>query len=135
MKKLFYFGAAGLLLFELARVYFIMPFPGSQGLDSLGIAYFLNRWQWIFRVLFLVLILLGIRTVFSSKIWKPILMLLCLVVIIYMTNLVMSADTMFKQPETLSMLPSSSHKVDLQRLVLGVSLNGEAKAYPVQFIA
>src|SRR5687768_366448 len=134
MKKLFYIGALSLLLFEILRVYFIMPFPGSQGLDSLGIAYFLNRWQWVFRILFGVLILVGIRNVFSAKIWKPILMLLFLGVIIYMTNFIMSADRMFRQPETLSLLPFASNKVDPERLVLGVSINGQSKAYPIQLI-
>ena len=39
-KNCFYAGIAGLILFEIANVYFIMPMPGSQQMDSLAIAYF-----------------------------------------------------------------------------------------------
>ena len=38
MKKLFYAGLAGLVVFEILKVYFIMPLPGSQGIESLEAA-------------------------------------------------------------------------------------------------
>ena len=41
MKKLFYIGLIGLGLFEILKVYFIMPMPGSQQMESIDIAYFL----------------------------------------------------------------------------------------------
>jgi hypothetical protein len=47
MKKLFWFGLIGLLLFEIANVYFIMPMPGSQQMNSIDLAYFLYKWRWI----------------------------------------------------------------------------------------
>jgi hypothetical protein len=49
MKWLFYLGIFLLILFEAANVYFIMPIPGSQQMDSLPLAYFLYSWRWIFR--------------------------------------------------------------------------------------
>ena len=43
MKKIFWFGLIGLLLFEIANVYFIMPMPGSQQMDSIDLApFFIN---------------------------------------------------------------------------------------------
>ena len=38
-----------LILFECARVYLIMPMPGSQNFDSIEIAYFLGSNKWIIR--------------------------------------------------------------------------------------
>jgi hypothetical protein len=46
----------------------------------------------------------------------------------------MSADRMFVQPRTLTMRTADRNTVELSRLVVGIALNGEARAYPVQFI-
>ena len=56
---LFYTGLAGLTLFEILNVYFIMPFPGSQEIDSLNGAYFLYTHRWIFRAFFGILAVAG----------------------------------------------------------------------------
>ena len=48
MKKLFWIGILGWLLFEVANVYFIMPMPGSQRMNSIDLAYFLSV-AWAFR--------------------------------------------------------------------------------------
>ena len=50
-------GALGLVLFELANVYFIMPLPGSQRLPSLELAYAIYQWRWPVRALCGVLLL------------------------------------------------------------------------------
>ena len=41
MKKFFWLGLIGLLVFEVSNVYFIMPMPGSQEMNSIDVAYFL----------------------------------------------------------------------------------------------
>ncbi len=61
MKKLFYFGVLGFILFEAANVYFIMPMPGSQEMNSLDFAYFLHSWRWVFRLAFAAMILVGLK--------------------------------------------------------------------------
>ena len=48
-RTLFYLGMIGLAVFELAKVYFIMPMPGSQRIKSLNAAYALHTWRWAFR--------------------------------------------------------------------------------------
>ena len=58
MKKIFWLGLIGLLVFEVLNVYFIMPMPGSQDMNSIDAAYFLNKWRWVFRGLFVVMILI-----------------------------------------------------------------------------
>jgi len=60
MKKYFWAGLIGFLLFEIANVYFIMPMPGSQQMNSLDLAYFLYKWRWIFRGIFAAMIFIGL---------------------------------------------------------------------------
>ncbi|TKT92095.1 DUF3179 domain-containing (seleno)protein [Dyadobacter frigoris] len=135
MKKIFYLGIIGLILFEIAKVYFIMPMPGSQRMNSIDMAYFLHTWRWPFRIFFIVLIIIGATSVFKAKRkWIPALLLLITAGIAYATNFEMAADTMFYQPKTLLLKNASENKVDQDRLIIGVTENGEAKAYPIQFI-
>ena len=134
MKKIFWFGLIGLLLFEIANVYFIMPMPGSQQMNSIDLAYFLYKWRWIFRGLFAAMIFIGLfRSQWKRK-WLLFFSMAIIAAAIYMTNFVMAADVMFKQPKHLLLVNAGSNKVDSNRLVLGVSINGEAKAYPIQFL-
>jgi hypothetical protein len=134
MKKYFWLGFLGLLFFEIANVYFIMPMPGSQRMNSIGLAYFLYKWRWIFRGLFGLLIVLGLLRGNWKRKWVPVIPLLLLVAVAYMANFKMAADAMFKQPRQLVLTEAPNNKVDPQRLVLGVTINGESKAYPIQFL-
>ena len=134
MKKFFWLGFIVLLLFEIANVYFIMPMPGSQEMNSIDTAYFLYKWRWIFRAVFALMIIVGLFKSTWKRKWLLIIPFLFLGVVVYMTNFKMAADAMFKQPKQLLLVSAESNKVDSNRLVLGVSINGEAKAYPVQFL-
>ena len=134
MKRLFYLGLTGLILFEIANVYFIMPMPGSQRMNSIDAAYFLYKWCWIFRGVFAATLLIGL---FNST-WKrkstPAASLLILAVVIYMANFNMAADAMFEQPKKMLMANAATNTVDSNRLVIGVVNNGQAKAYPIRFL-
>lgn len=137
MKTLFYFGILFLLIFEIANVYFIMPMPGSQEMNSIDIAYFLHSWRWLFRVLFTTLIIYGIFSAFSVKHWIKIFPLLALAIsgyLIYTANFKMAADSMFLQPSQLIMKSGAENSVAPEKLVLGITHNGEAKAYPIQYM-
>ncbi|WP_031530554.1 DUF3179 domain-containing (seleno)protein [Dyadobacter crusticola] len=135
MKKLFYLGIIGIILYEVAKVYFIMPMPGSQRMNSIDLAYFLHTWRWAFRVTCWLLILVGSVGVLRAKMkWLPVLLLILALGISYATNYEMAADTMFYQPSTLLMQNAAGNKVNADRLVIGAVVNGEAKAYPIQFI-
>jgi hypothetical protein len=134
MKKIFWFGLIGLMLFEIANVYFIMPMPGSQQMNSIDFAYFLYKWRWVFRSLFAAMIFLGLfRTQWKRK-WLLFLPIAIVAAVVYMTNFVMAADHMFYQPKKVLLVRAAENKVDSNRLVIGVTNNGEAKAYPIQFL-
>ncbi len=134
MKKLFWFGIIGLILFEIANVYFIMPMPGSQEMNSIDLAYFLYNYRWFFRIIFAGLPVIGFIKSNGKKKWIPLSGLAITAVIIYMTNFIMAADAMFQQPKQLIMAKTAENKVDSNRLVIGVTLNGQSKAYPIQYI-
>ena len=136
MKKLFWLGLIGLLLFEAANVYFIMPMPGSQEMNSIDGAYFLYRWRWVFRILFVLMILIGLfRTTWKPRRkWFLVIPVVILLLVIYLANFKMAADHMFYKPEKVLMATATANKVDSNRLVIGVVNNGEAKAYPIRFL-
>jgi hypothetical protein len=135
MKKLFYIGLGGLALFEIMNVYFIMPMPGSQRMNSIELAYFLHSWRWVFRVIFLAMVITGSAAAFSGRRkWMPAIALLFTAGVVYMFNFKMSADKMFLEPEHLVFQSQSENRVPGERLVIGIENNGEAKAYPVEFL-
>jgi hypothetical protein len=134
MRLLFWFSLFGLLLFELANVYFIMPMPGSQQFDSLPVAYFLYTKRWWFRIiLFAGLMACWYGASFKKK-WVPLLGIVPVGVILYIVNFQMAADRMFRPVETLKMATAAENKVDSNRLVVGVSIGNEARAYPIRLI-
>lgn len=135
MKKLFYFGLLLLALYEIANVYFIMPMPGSQRMNSIDLAYFLYSWRWWFRILFAGMIVVGSVSAFSIRHkWIPALAIIPVVVVIYMFNFKMVADHMFLEPEHLEFKSKADNVLTDSSLVVSVSHNGEAKAYPIRFI-
>ncbi len=134
MKKLFWVGIICLLVFEILNVYFIMPMPGSQRMNSIDVAYFLYQWRWVFRCLFGLIIIVGLFKNKWKRKWLLIFPVGILGAVIYMANFVMAADHMFYQPEKLLLVNAAENKVDSGRLVIGVINNGEAKAYPIQFL-
>ena len=137
MRIWFVLGAVGLALFEAANVYFVMPFPGSQPLGAVDIAYQLHRWRWPVRVILVLLILFGSWPVWragqTSRVWGAAALLL-VAALCWFVNFRMAADQMFRQPEKLLMASAADNDVALDRLVIGVARQGDARAYPIQFI-
>ncbi|MEO6549864.1 MAG: DUF3179 domain-containing (seleno)protein [Ferruginibacter sp.] len=135
MKTLFYTGLLGLIIFEILNVYYIMPVPGSQEMNSIDVAYFLYRWRWAFRIIFLAMLLTGLVCAQWKRKWLLIFPLGLLGVVAYTLNYEIAADHMFYQPKKLAMLSAAENKVDTSRLVIGIENNGQAKAYPISFLS
>ena len=111
-----------------------MPMPGSQRMNSINIAYFLYKWRWVFRVLFVLLLMYGLFKSNWKRKWVLIIPVILLALVLYMVNFKMAADHMFYQPKQKIMSTVLNNKVDTNRLVIGVVYNGKAKAYPIQFL-
>jgi Protein of unknown function (DUF3179) len=137
MKRLFYAGISLLVLFELANVYFIMPMPGSQRMASIDLAYRLYSWRWLFRAIFMVMIIAGAASAWRApgrqRFAAPAAFVLA-AIIVYVLNFQMAADHMFVAPASVTMLPADRNKVDTARLVVGIEMDGQARAFPIQFI-
>lgn len=130
-----------LAAFELASVWFIMPLPGSQRMRSVEIAYALHSARWVVRGVLLTGIGLGalrgaLRGASGSgwRRWGLAALAAVAGVVTYLTNFVLSADAIFKQPDHVVMTTPDSAGVAPDRLVVGVVVGGEARAYPLQFI-
>jgi hypothetical protein len=137
MKRLFYAGISLLVLFELANVYFIMPMPGSQRMASIDLAYRLYSWRWLFRAIFVVMIVASAVSAWRApgrqRFAAPAALVLA-AIIVYVLNFQMAADHMFVAPASVTMLPADRNKVDTARLVVGIEVDGQARAFPIQFI-
>ncbi|MDO9552395.1 DUF3179 domain-containing (seleno)protein [Rhodonellum sp.] len=136
MKKLFFIGLIGLGYFEILKIYFIMPMPGSQQWAFLEFAYFLHSYRWVLRAFFLGLILLGSKNAFStSPNWVPVLGIAAVLAICLFFNYKMIAERMFLEPKNLSFSTGNSAALADSSLVIVVEHAGEAKAYPIRYIA
>jgi hypothetical protein len=135
MRKAFYLGLVGLAMFEILDVYFIMPMPGSQRIDSLSVAYFLYSHRWIFRAGFALVIAAGIRGIFQEGgKWLPTFAVVATFAVVWFLNFQMTAERMFRQPAKLVLKTRKESSVGEDSLIIGIELGGEAKAYPVRFL-
>lgn len=139
MKPLFFIlSVLFLVLLEAARVYFIMPFPGSQRKETIDIAYWLhNNISWLRLIGWLVAGLLLYLLVRTQKRGGRILAgagILLYAFVFYFFNFRMLADKMFIQPKEKVFADSNDNKIPGDKLVIGLEINGVAKAYPIQVI-
>ena len=123
---------------EILRVYFIMPFPGSQKANTIQVAYFLNNYIWWLRLAGLILLVPSMLYVFrKSRWWKKILLaffVLLYATVFYLFNFKFLADKMFYQPKNKILATVDENKIDNTKLVIGVTINGQSKAYPIEII-
>jgi hypothetical protein len=139
MSRLFLIiGILLLLITEILRVYFIMPFPGSQHSNTIDLAYFIDRYRWLLRIIGLLIVARPAYRVFTAnKIWPKII--LSLVVILYgmiffYFNFRFEADKMFVQPGIKDFSGIGTNHIDSNKLVIGISIHGQSRAYPIQVI-
>jgi hypothetical protein len=140
MKKTIRLSIGLFLLFaiEILRVYFIMPFPGSQHADTIRLAFFLDKYiNWIRIIGWIITLPPLLFFLFNSSIFKKVGLLLALILygaIFYMFNFKFLADKMFYQPTHKLLSAVNSSSVDTNQLIIGVFINGQASAYPLQII-
>src|SRR5580698_1294782 len=120
------FAIALLILFtaEFLRVYFLMPFPGSQISNTVAYAYWLDQWIVWIRILALLLICAAFPVVFKKgRIWEKILfsiILLAYAFLFFAFNYRLPADKIFYQPVNKSFTAANNSDMDRSKLVLGV---------------
>ena len=129
-----------LLLFsmEILRVYYIFPFSGSQEGDTIQIAYWINKNIIYIRLIGLAIVIYPFFY-FFNRTTATVKAILCVVfgfyaVVFYMFNSLIAADSLFLQPKNKIYLDATANKVLVKQLILGVSVNNESKAYPIEII-
>lgn len=135
MKKLFYIAILLIILFEVANVYFIMPFPGSQKMNTVELAHFLSSWKLVIRLLLYTMLAVGLFPAMRSRWWLSTLCILLAGFVSWVFNFKMTASSIFKVMAKKEFAPAQTSKVDTNRLVVAVEINGDARAYPIQYIA
>lgn len=142
---LFLLGILLLLVPEILRVYYIMPFPGSQedvatDLRQVDIAYWLHTNIWWVRLIGLVLIIGPcLHYLRYGNWWKRIAVVLPIVLaatVFYLFNFKFMADKMFLPVEqkVMTSSPGPFSRGEGVSLVIGVERNGDACAYPLELI-
>ena len=132
---------AVILLFaiEFLNIWFLMPFPGSQQKSMIGFSWFMHHQIWWMRLLLYILISWQVfRLAVRRKMGRMIAVGICLVlygVVAYYLNSKLNPQQMFQMPAEPVYADAQSNTVSEGKLVLGVFLNGTAKAYPLEIIA
>jgi len=128
-----------LLIPSMLHTYFLMPFPGSQDMETMTAAYYIEKLLIPTRILGFLLIILPILNIYingklKGRIWTTVL-LLFMGALFYMSVYMTSAERMFIEPKNKVFASGAANTVSLDRVVVGVEIGGETKAYPVNFIA
>lgn len=131
-------GLLFLVSIEILKVYFIMPFPGSQRSDSIEIAYFLHRNAWWLRIAGLLIVVgPAMHYIRNGKMWQKWLLIglgIVYLFIIYTFNFRFLADKIFHQLRQKLILSAQSDTTNRHKLIIGVVMNKEARAYPIEII-
>lgn len=137
---------AGILLLivpEVLRVYYIMPFPGSQedvatDLRQVDIAYWLHTNIWWVRLVGLALIIRPcLHYIRHGNWWKRLAVVLPVALaatVFYLFNFKFMADKMFLAVEHKSLVKAVVNDANANDLVIAVERNGDARAYPIELV-
>ncbi|MBL7980783.1 MAG: DUF3179 domain-containing protein [Flavobacteriales bacterium] len=140
---LFLLGILLLIVPEVLRVYYIMPFPGSQedvatDLRQVDIAYWLHTNIWWVRLIGLALIIGPcLHYIRNGNGWKRLAMVLPVALaatVFYLFNFKFMADAMFLPVEHKAMAPVKLNDANAHDLVIAMERNGDARAYPIELI-
>ena len=131
-------GLLFLIAIEILKVYFIMPFPGSQKSDSISFAYFLHNNIWWMRIIGIVFIVGPmLKTLSKGRIWQKTLLVLVILLygfIYYLFNFRFLADKMFYQPKQKTFVSADKDTTNQNKLIIGIVSGNHAKAYPIEII-
>ena len=135
MRALLLLSVFLLIALEFCLVYFIMPLPGSQRMNSLPLAYFLWQWRWALRLLFsLAAVFIAWRHPHAQH-WSALIFIAIFAAVAYAFNGPMSASGMFSPMTNKRMAVANNNQADSNLLVIGVQIGNDAAAYPIQYIA
>ena len=127
-------------ILEFLTVFLKSHLTLNQELEgTLGIAHFLHNNMAFLRIgLLALLIWLAYKFFRPFKLWQKIVAFIFMVLYLgmfYLANYVAQVEIYFKDPEIVESLPAKESVVPLETIILGAEINGEAKAYPLDYLA
>lgn len=134
-----YIGILYLVLLEIMSIYFIMPFPGSQYINTINISYFIHSHIYVLRIVGILISIYGAYLLFTElhgwfhRVFIGLLFLIY-IFIIYTINTSISADKMFLQPNMVAFSDINNSPLTPNDIVIGTTINGESKAYPLEYV-
>jgi hypothetical protein len=135
MKIIFYLGILCVIVFEITKIYLFKFISVETAVGTLDLAYFIHYWRWDFRLLFWMLILWGVIKIYDVEKPKSIYWSIGLAAsITYITNFILLPDLKSNLPKPIQLVGFKSNNVQSESAIIGVVLDGVAKAYPIQFI-
>lgn len=133
---------AAFLLFTaptLLYYYLLWPLPGSQGLDSLRLAYHLHGLLPWLQIAGAGLALFATVRVFRTspgwKTWTWMTILAAVAIGSLVLTHKVSAAAIFRPPETVAFARGTSDELPPETLVMGITAGDIAKAYPIRLLA
>ncbi|HVZ41745.1 MAG TPA: DUF3179 domain-containing (seleno)protein [Candidatus Kapabacteria bacterium] len=138
-RLMFWIGLFLLIVPSVGHNYLISPAPGSQGLNWMGVAYYLDKVLPYLLVIGVLLIAGRVVTVLQRGGWWKRIGITVLVIFLgflnYVMNIMGDAGHYFREMGTRTLADSAHNNVPLDWMVVSVEKNGEAHAYPVNLIA
>lgn len=135
MKIIFYLGLLVFLLYEFLNNYFVMGYPGSQEMNSLELSHALSYFKIYFEIIMIpIIIFSGIHVFVHNRRLIPATLILISILLYGYFNFIFTAENKFRIPQQLILEPVNTNQVDSSMMVIGIELNGESKAYPVDYI-
>lgn len=137
-SSLFWIGIILLVIPGLLHAYLLMPFPGSQDLNAITVAYYLEKIVNSLRLVGGILIVWYLVKYYANnstngKIIKALVLVLCLGSF-YFTDVMFKAETMFEEPQVIKFANILNNKVPQNAVIIGIANNGVAKAYPLVYL-
>ena len=132
MYILFYLSCLLLIGFEVYRVYFLKPQPVPT--RSINKMYFISSRAWIFRSVAGLLILITLPAALSLSLWN-LLLLIFAIIFVYVLKDKVNPKKHFLKIKRLTFKNAGENIVGSHKIIIGIIHNGQAKAYPIQYIA
>ncbi len=124
-----------LIIPDALTFYLLMPMPGSQNINGLETAYYLDKILWLTRTIGFFLIIPFLQKTFSAKSITAKFtyggFLIVALTFVYLVGFHFRADRIFYEPSVKTFLSKDQNRFPVDRMVLGVEINGKAKAYPL----
>lgn len=140
LRIAFFLGLLILIVPGIVRTYLLTPIiPSAQHSDAIGLAYWAATLHpWLIGagiILIAPRVIRSIRGTDTRRRMGTVFMLVFLLGLNYLTAFKLIAAATFREPGTRTFVTAAKNKVAPERLVLGLEVNGVAKAYPLNILA